>query len=69
MSIAQIVEVVSLIIDSRTVVGNAYISREPGSRTYEVRARLCNHDGIGCKDTLLAAFDDSDTAVQVKNAI
>ena len=69
MTIDQIIDTINLIIDGRTIVGRVYITREPGTKTYEVRAFLMNKDGIGRKDTLLAGFDSAVTAIQVRNEL
>lgn len=69
MNIEQMVEIVRMVIDGRDMVGSSYVTREQGSHVYEIRARLRNKDGIGCKDVMLASFEDATVASSLKNAL
>ena len=72
MTLAEMKNVIDLIIDGREMVGTAYID---GSDTHptslDIVAKLRNKDGIGCRNELLASLPKTDhlKAIQLRNAI
>lgn len=67
MSDAQIIETIDMILDGRALRSKPRMHRENGA--FAVYANVYNADGMGFQDTMLACFDDVNTAVRIKNLL
>lgn len=67
MTTEQIIETIKIILAGRKIVGRVSVVRN--ANEFEVRAFVLNADGIGKRDTLLAAFDTADQAITVQRAM
>jgi hypothetical protein len=67
MTTEQIIETIKIILAGRKIIGRVYVVRDAAE--FEVRAFVLNADGIGKRDTLLAAFGTADQAITVQRAM